>query len=612
MRTCLLLVLLVARPFYAHATTVDALPKALHAEKHYREAAWFVFLDDPANALLRLQLSPAVLAEADLLEAGLLLQLHMPQAAMVRLQQLLENGQQATALTQHLRNIILLQFARYQLEQGQQGSAADYLQQLRPPYADFAGQYYLLRQLIFWPNATLTQAELQSAESVAELPYLLSNQALMSIQLGQYALAQQQLQQFGSTLRQPASGGFWRQLFASQYEAKVSDPTERLALQDYQNLLQAQLFIAKKEYANAQRVLSQFASTSVLAQPAMQLYAEVLKQTDQLPALQAVLNAHIEHYPWHSASWQAAYQLGEQFSQSQQYRHALVAHRSAERFYQQSAQFLTKDLVLTPAQILSPATSSNWLVQQLQLPELAFLQQQLLQHQQLEEAQQQRQRRLDYLQQVITHKLQQQQQLLATAMPQLQQQLATMLEQHKHLQALMSQAEHEGMQAIFWQGEHSATLARLTRAKARLPQLELAEHPQFEQYQQRLRLLEGVLSWQFEQDRAARRWQWKKTEQQLAAALVQGRARLTSLSRLSGQTPDLERQQRELAQLNLLHKQQVQLLKRSEQQLMQQIMQRLQGVQQEQLALLTLWQQQNTAAIARLVEHLLRDGEQAP
>ncbi len=608
----LMLLLLAARPLLASADTRSALPQALQAEKHYREAAWHVFLDDPANALLTLQLAQASKVEADLLQAALLLQLHMPQAAMARLQQLLQQDQPADALSQQLRNIILLQFARYQLDQGQRQAAADYLSQLQPPYADFAGQYYLLRQLLLWPDGALTRAELNAVEQLDETPYLLSNQALMSLQLGQYGLAQQQLQQLNSTLVVPGQRGFWRQLFAGQAEAQVSDPAERLALQDYQQLLQAQLYIAQQRYADAQRVLSQFASSSVLAQPAMQLYAQVLQHNRQLPALQAVLQAQIQQYPWHSGSWQAAYQLGEQFVLSQQYRLALAAHRSAEQFYQQRAQFLTTELSLTPAMILQTHPANSWLAQQLQLPELALLQQQLVQHQALQQSQQLRQQRVDYLQQVLSHKLAQQQQLLASELPALQQKMTAMQEQHQQLQALMRQADNEGMQQVFWQGERASRLARLQRAQARLPVLQQGEHPQVEQYQQRLRLLEGILSWQFEQDRAERRWQWQKAEQQLAATLAEGKAKLAQLSSLSGQTAALQRQQQALEQLSEQQGRQLQLLSATEQQLMQQLANRLQTLQQQQMALLKLWQQQNTAAIARLLEQVLLDGEGAP
>lgn len=608
---CMLL-LLAARPLLVIAEPSTALPQTLQAEKHYREAAWHLFLDDPANALLTLQLAPALTLEGELLQAGLLLQLHMPKAAMARLEQLLAQGQQKGVLPQQLRNIILLQFARYQLEQGQHQAAADYLSQFLPPYADFAGQYYLLRQLLLWPDGALTRAELLSAEQHAEQPYLLSNQALMSLQLGQYALAQQQLQQLSLTLTVPGQRGFWRQLFAGQSEANVSDPVERLALQDYQQLLQAQLYIAQLQYADAQRVLSQFAKGSVLAQPAMQLYAQVLQTNRQLPALQAVLQAQIQQYPWHSGSWQAAYQLGEQFVLSQQYRLALAAHREAALFYQQRALFLSTELSLSPDIILAPPASHGWLSQQLQLPQLAVLQQQLVQHQALYQLQLQRGQRLNYLQHVLSHKLDQQQQLLASELPVLQQKVLDMQEQYQQLQALMRQADEEGMQEIFWQGERALQLVRLNRAQARLPVLQQGQHPQFEQYLQRLRLLQGLLRWHFEQDRAERRWQWKKAEQQLAAKLAQAKANVVHLSSLSGQTAALQQQQVALEQLSEQQDRQLQLLTSTEQQIMQQLTNRLQTLQQQQLALVTLWQQQNTAAIARLLEQVLLDAEVAP
>ena len=120
---------------------VSAAEPELLSEKHYRQAAWSFYQQQPATALEALQLAPQQSSRTRLLEAGLYLQLDMPARTAALLQQVLTDAEQPNALPQALRNIALLQFARYQLELGNKTQAKHYMQQgISTPDAAYLGQ----------------------------------------------------------------------------------------------------------------------------------------------------------------------------------------------------------------------------------------------------------------------------------------------------------------------------------------------------------------------------------------------------------------------------------------------------------------------------------------
>ncbi|WP_445768301.1 hypothetical protein, partial [Rheinheimera sp.] len=66
------------------------------SEKHYRQAAWAFYLQQPEQALEALQLAPQKDQRTQLLEAGLYLQLAMPQHAATVLQALVDADSKQT------------------------------------------------------------------------------------------------------------------------------------------------------------------------------------------------------------------------------------------------------------------------------------------------------------------------------------------------------------------------------------------------------------------------------------------------------------------------------------------------------------------------------------
>ena len=105
----------------------------MQSEKQYRLAAWHFYQDDYYQALLRLSMTPPKAAKASLLQAGLLLQLDMPEATASLLKKLLDDQTLSGELPRQLRNIALLQFSRYQYEQQHNEQARHYLNQLTAP-----------------------------------------------------------------------------------------------------------------------------------------------------------------------------------------------------------------------------------------------------------------------------------------------------------------------------------------------------------------------------------------------------------------------------------------------------------------------------------------------
>ena len=203
---------------------VMAEPVSL-SEKHYRQAAWAFYQQQPASALEALQLAPQQDGRTRLLEAGLYLQLAMPQHAATALEQVLAQPADDNAVPQALKNIALLQFARYQLELGNKTAARQYLQQVNIT-ADGAwrGQQQLLSQLIHWPDISVPpQPDFVSLADQPEMPYVISNQALVLAQTDQSDTALDWLAQIRQQLKTSEGQGFWQLLFSGQWHL-LSEP----------------------------------------------------------------------------------------------------------------------------------------------------------------------------------------------------------------------------------------------------------------------------------------------------------------------------------------------------------------------------------------------------
>lgn len=584
----------------------------LRSEKQYRLAAWHFYRDDYYQALLQLSLAADDSAKASLLQAGLLLQLDMPAATAALLQRLLDEQALTGQLPRQLRNIALLQFSRYQLEQLRPEQARYYLDQLSPPLDELSGQAELLQQLLNWP--TLPAADPQIFNRLAgqsELPYVVINQILALRQQQQPERALQLLSQLKNQLQPNPPAGFWRQLFSWHSPGQpLSNSTERQALADYLQLLQAGLLVDQAQWASAQQVLSEFASNSVLTLAAMTLYRDVLAENRQIPTLLAVLQQLIARYPYAQASWLAAHQLGMQFERALEQQDALAAYRWADQYYQQQLAANTDHASpLQLEQLHQPAALSGW--QQYQLRQHATLFQlnrQLAALHQLHQLQQQRLARLDNLQQVVNGKLAQQQQLLTTALPDLTAKQHSLQQHVEQLTTAIAQAQSDSMSQLLWLDSTEQDFAQLqrmlTRAEGRIAALMKAGRD-VSQAETRLARLRGVLQWHYLRNNAERRWQLTKQQRLLATELATISEALQRLTSLDGQTERLQAQQQQLRALSAQEQQFRVGVQAEQQQLLRQLNDGLQQLRQAEREQLLEMRRLNTQAIARVMEQLL-------
>ncbi len=595
--------------------------QATLSEKHYRQAAWSFYLQQPAQALEALQLAPAHDARTQLLEAGLYLQLDMPQHAVAVLEQLLAaSSDNPGALPQALRNVALLQFARYQLESGNKAAAKHYLAQVSVAADNsWLGQQQLLSQLVQWPDISIPSVpEFSRLAKQAEMPYIISNQALVLAQTQQSDTALSWLKQLQIQLKEPEQQGFWQLLFSGQWrllsrpEGFVYPQQEREALVDYIALTQAQLHIDRQEFAAADAILRSFGADSALTANALQLYSHILTEQRHIPTLLAVLQQQIKLQPFSLTAWQAATRIGEQLERAQQSKDALAAYHWAEQYYQQQSRLIQQQARPLQASQLAQGLS-QWQALQLSSDNSLFrLQQDLLAlQQQLAEAPQ-RQQRLAQLQQVTDVKLQQQQQLLSSQLPRLNARKQALLQQFSQIQQHIREAEQQPMAITLWQGTPHQQQRRLESAQQRV--FVLQQHGQVTTaYQQRLKRLQGLLLWQFSESAPQRRWQRKQQLQQVTDALTALQQQLTALEQQGDKTPRLAQVQQRLMQLSTQQQQLNLALLSKQQQLLAALNQQLQQRLQQQLATLTELQRHNKESMARVMERvlLMADTQQA-
>lgn len=595
-----------------------ASAQATTADRHYRQAAWAFYLQQPAQALETLQLAPAQDPRTRLLEAGLYLQLNMPQHAALLLDQLLSSTPDSpNALPLALRNVALLQFSRYQLELGNKADAKRYLQQVQlTADQNWLGQQQLLEQLVNWPDIYIPPApQFSLLTQQPEMPYIVSNQALVLAQTQQSDLALDWLTQLQRQLKGQQQQGFWQLLFSGQWrlltqpDGFIYPATEREALADYVALTQAQLHIDRQEFAAADAILSNFAADSVLSRNALQLYSHILTEQRHVPALLAVLQQQIRLQPFSHTAWLAATRIGEQLERVLQPADALAAYRWAEQYYKQQAEQMQQQA--RPLQVSQLQQGlSQW--QQLQLSsnnQLFRLQQDILAlQQQLAEAPT-RQQRLAQLQDVTLFKLAQQQQLIASRLPPLQQRKKVLQQQFSQLQQQISQAEQQPVSLALWQGEPYQQLQRLTRAEQRWQLLQQSGQPAAA-YQRRLARLRGLLQWQYSDSAAERRWQRKQQLQQVDDALTQLELQLVKVTQQGGKTERLQQVQQRLVQLGNSQQQLNLALLSKQQQLLAELNQQLQQRLQQQLARLNALQRHNKESMARVMERVLLSADQ--
>lgn len=606
--------------------SATASAQQVPGEKNYRQAAWAFYLQQPAKALETLQLAPQYDARTQLFEAGLYLQLGMPQHAARVLEPLVQ--QQSGPLEQSLLNIALLQFARYQLELGNKAAAKQYLTRVNlTTDKRWLGQQQLLSQLIDWPQIQIPeQPEFGLLRQQAEMPYIVSNQAL-ALAAQQPERALQWLDGLQQQVQLPLQQSFWQLLFSGQWQLLfrgdwhlVSPPAgfvyaddEFVALTDYVKMLQAQLYISQQDFAAADAILSDFAADSVLSPAALQLYSLILTEQRHIPTLLAVLQQQIRLQPFSNIAWQAATRIGEQLERALQQQDALAAYRWADQYFEQQRQLIEQQASPLQVSQLEQGLSDWQRLQVSQHDELHRLQQDIKAiQQQLAEAPS-RQQRLTLLEQVTRFKLAQQTELLTTQLTPLENRRQHLVQQLTSLRQSIAAEQSSALSLLLTDGDSHRQLAALQRIEKRLSDIKSQlTDTTATGYQQRLLRLRGLMQWQYYEQGAERVIERQRLLQELDKRLLELDSKLAALRQQSQKAPRLSQIEQRLNELNTKQQQLNLALLSQQQRLLAQLNQQLQQRRQQDLALLSDLQRFNKEATARVMEQVLRMAHQTP
>lgn len=604
-----------AEQIHPEQTPAEQTPAAM-LEKHYRQAAFAFYQQQPYQAVLQLELAPVQDARSLLLKAGLLLELGMPQQAAALLEQVL--ALDSADLPNDLRQFALLQYSRYLFQRGDVTAARATFAKVQPSEV-LAGPQQQLQQLMMWPNIELpAEPEFGLLRDHPEMPYIISNQLLQHAQNGDVTKAMQWLDALRSEVDTTIEPMFWRRWFGLTPPWQATDPIEQQGVRDYLQLLKAQLLLQQADLPAAQQVLREFPQDSALSEMALALYATVLDQARQVPELLAVYQQQIRKHPFAEQSWRAANLIGLQFELSGDGVAALAAYQWADQYYQQqlAANRALEQLNLDE---LAKGELTPWQQYQVgQQTELFQLQQDLLQLEQLAEVSPQQHLRIAHLQQVVDIKLAQQEQLLAEQLPRLTAQFATLNAQQQHLTEQLAKARAAEFSPTLLSGDAFKQQQRLDKAAQLVERLANAKAAgvnltvDVAKQRKRLALLQGISRWQYALTKAEREWAIEKELKQINHLLPNIEKQLTSLQQAGQATPRLRAQQQQLLEFAKTQQRAEQNIMQQQQQLLTEFNLQLQRRADEQHQQLTELARSNKQAIARMMEAQLRTSPQPP
>ncbi len=567
-------------------------------DKHYRQALYFYFQGKQEQALSQVEKSKAKLTALDsrsaLFEAGLQLSaglLQQAKATLVNFDRLLDAEKQVTkrgnksAKANELRLIALLSLSNQYLANGDISQARDTLTRIKSVSSTYYQEYQVLNQLAYWPegNGALlaNPAESTNESYNASSPYIQLNKALRLIELAQvdaaqYDLAIKALQTIKVTNWYQEKHNFWKTLFLDEASFSTSNEKKKMAvlqqqaIQDYAQLLLAQIYISQERYKLAFSELKTFPEESPYAESALFLFAFASQQVEQYDIAFNLLNLHYKNYPYSQLSWQSAELLAQQVSDQQSLAQGVSAYQSVENFFIQRQRDLDKfstafdkssnllnfslsnkaSLIDQPSQLneLSPHNSektvdylpqSVWLQQALFDAELASLYQGLIA---IDNQTAQVHVLLDktvWLAEII--RLNQQRKIniiAAQATHDKQGVFAQLKNERDRLAKLLTKQLANKHSMAFANEEERQWLERIERSHTALTAI--GDKKNTQEYNERLARVSGVLAWQLAEQYPQRSWQRKKQLQQLDSAIASVTQQQNQVKKISNSQGSLE------------------------------------------------------------------------
>jgi len=553
------------------------------AEKLYRKALFYYFQGQSELALQQLSYNKARLNKVDdnavLFEAGLQVSLGLYRQAEINLTTITDKLADSVSLpsettlattnsnkrygydaSKDLLAVALLQLAEQQVDQQQQQHAQQTLAKLQYLPTGYYQQYHILSQLAYWPqpaklHLTLPESSGNSEDiSLADQQsngYILLNQALMQIELGQVKTAEQSLITLKGIKWYAPKMSFWQRLFSGVPETRLplvkQSKHEQQSLQDYASLLLAQLYVEQELFSEAYKELANFPQDSPFSEKAMFLFAYASLQTQHYQESSAIFALMSERYPFSYLAWQADVLSARQYLIQRDLDGALTQYLAIETKYQQQLadlQYFEQQVInnkldlatfLTSESELEQHATSSWGHEALshvrtsgqldKVDELSLLAEKVIKQQ----------AEVQWLDYAIELNEARQTKIIAQQQAENYQVSITMFS-HKRDQLAQNikQAEQTLNASTFADQQQREWLARIDKSELALKAMVEDEKYQSKasKYQQRLKRIEGVLAWQLQFKFPQRLWQHKMQLQQLDLLLAQLKQQMTKVQNI--------------------------------------------------------------------------------
>jgi len=608
----------------ALAETVEERATQQLEDKLYRKALYFYFIGNYSEALNQINVNRQRFncssARSRLFEAGLQVNVglhHQAAESLSKLQveQELSNNSRDIDETRQanssgtspeaLKLIALLQLAEQQIEQGDNKKAQRTLRNIKYISPTYNHQYQILNQLAYWPELPAQSAIHSSAyndDNMVERtmlpdPYIKLNIALLHMANEEFELAEPILTVLKNTLWSPPQKTFWQLLFSpfsveneNTYNAKFDDDkVQQRAINDYAQLLLAQMYVKQERYDAAYYELENFPQNSPYTESALFIFAFSAQKIKQFTRARKLFNLMKQRFPYSNLGWQSALLLSSHVVEQMSLEEGMTSYQNAEHLYQQRLTeltnfykiFVASDNVLgfssqsennnvadskAEAKFVAAtthnstvnssfSTDSVWLQKALLDKELQASFQTILELDVITEHLKAQQEKNQWLQGTLALNSKRKAKVV-----EIQQQknyhsiIFKLNEQKQRIEKIIAEAEEKQQGQSFANQTQEQWLTRIKASKQAITII--GDSKKIEEYQKRLQRVEGVLSWQLQQEFPERLWQHKKQLkeiEQLLSQAVQQRERFDLLAESPSMLSSIEgRTKKNASEINSL------------------------------------------------------------
>jgi len=534
--------------------------------KLYRQVLYFYFSGDYGKALQQIKINRQRFASQsnknDLFEAGLQVSvgLHNQATQSLKAFELSPSNTQEKYSSSHTNTtpaelllIAHLQLAEQSIEQGLNHEARLALAKIKQVPLSYYQQYETLSQLAYWPNTPeLTARVIRiNGQEPSSTAYIKLNKALLHLEKEEYELGEALLNQLKKEHWQAPSQTFWQLLFSpfsiqpTLPEALSDEVLQQQAINDYAQLLLAQLYLKQERFEAAFYELKAFPQHSPYSEAALFMFAYSAQKIKQYSIALKLLNLLKDKYPYSNLGWQSWLMMATQVEHEKSLEQGLAVHQQAEQFYLQQLNELAlfnkhfnqaqdvlsftlddKNGVAKPKETkhaLTVAlndnmiinTHSSWLNKALENPELNTQLQSLNVLDGLAEHFLHLQQRSYWIEDTLAlnnqrkKRIVEQQQLTKHA-----ELLKELTRNQQRIAKQIEQAEITQQSSMFANQTEQSWLLRMSAAKKHIEAIK--PHRNTQAYQERLKRVAGVLAWDMAVDFPERLWQHKKQTKTLA------------------------------------------------------------------------------------------------